>query len=61
MACVLAALAFGFASSCAATELKLSHFMAPSHPMDAQLMRPFAEELEKATGQSLRVRIFPAG
>jgi len=29
--------------------------------MDARLMRPFAEELGKATGGSLTVRLFPAG
>jgi len=45
----------------AANELKLSHFMAPSHPMDAQLMRPFAEEIAAATGGSLKVRLYPAG
>jgi TRAP-type C4-dicarboxylate transport system substrate-binding protein len=44
-----------------AVELKLSHFMPPTHPMDAQLMRPFAEEIAKATSKSLEIRLYPAG
>lgn len=44
-----------------ANELKLAHFMSPKHPMDSKVMRPMAEELAKASGGKLTIRIFPAG
>jgi len=45
----------------AAQELKLAHFMAPTHPYHPRVFAPFADEVEKATGGKLKVRIFPGG
>lgn len=49
------------AGAAQATELKLAHFMSPLHPMHAAVMAPFAQEVEKASGGALKVRIYPAG
>lgn len=57
----LAAGALLSAAPAPAKELKLSHFMAPNHPMDVHLMRPLAQELAKATNGKLTVKVYPAG
>lgn len=44
-----------------AQELKLAHFMAPTHPYHPRVFAPFAEEVERTTGGKLKVRIFPGG
>ena len=49
------------AGPAAAAEIKLAHFMSPRHPMDRFLMRPWAEEVAKATNNALTVRIYPGG
>jgi len=51
----------GVSVAAQATELKLAHFMSPKHPMDSRVMRPMSEELAKASGGKLTIRIFPAG
>lgn len=48
-------------ATCAAEELRLAHFLAPTHPYHPQLFVPFAAEIEKATAGKLKVRIFPGG
>lgn len=42
-------------------EIKLAHFMSPRHPMDRFLMRPWTEEVAKATNNALTIRIYPGG
>ncbi|MGQ0546280.1 MAG: TRAP transporter substrate-binding protein [Betaproteobacteria bacterium] len=59
---VAVVLALALAAAAAqATELKLAHFMSPQHPMHAAVMAPFAQQVEKASGGALKVRIYPAG
>ncbi len=64
---ILAALAAASAAAllaaggAGAQELKLAHFMAPTHPYHPQVFVPFAQELEQATNGRLKVRIYPAG
>lgn len=43
-----------------AAELKLAHFVAPTHPYHP-VFQWFAQELNKETGGALSVRIFPGG
>ena len=61
---VVGALALAFALSGHAQaqteELKLAHFMSPRHVMHTELMEPWANELAKATGKRLTVKIYPA-
>lgn len=47
------------AASAMAQELKLAHFMSPRHIMQTDMMVPWAEELAKASGGRLTVKIFP--
>lgn len=56
------ALALGFAAQGQAQtqELKLAHFMSPRHVMHTELMTPWANEIAKATGNRLSVKIYPA-
>ncbi len=44
-----------------AGELKLAHFMPPTHPMDKHVMGPMAEAYNAATGGSSEIKIYPAG
>lgn len=44
-----------------AGELKLAHFMPPTHPMDKHVMTPMAEAFNAATGGSSEIKIYPAG
>jgi len=44
-----------------ADELRVAHFMPPSHPMDRGVMSPLAEEIKAATNGELTMRIYPAG
>lgn len=43
----------------AAEELKLAHFMSPRHVMHTDMMAPWAEEIARATGNRITVKIFP--
>ena len=43
----------------AAEELKLAHFMSPRHVMHSDMMAPWAEEIARATGNRLTVKIYP--
>ena len=49
------------ATPAVAAEIKLAHFMSPRHPMDRFLMRPWTEEVAKATNNALTIRIYPGG
>lgn len=49
------------ATSAAAAELKLAHFMSPQHPMDRAVMTPLAEAVAAATDGALTIRVFPGG
>jgi TRAP-type C4-dicarboxylate transport system substrate-binding protein len=40
-------------------ELKLSHFLPPTHPMHLDFFEPWAKELERRTGGKVVVRVFP--
>ncbi|MBI3014258.1 MAG: TRAP transporter substrate-binding protein [Candidatus Tectomicrobia bacterium] len=42
-------------------DLKLSHFMAPAHPMDQFVMRPWAQKVEKLTRGKVKIKLFPGG
>ena len=59
--CVAAFVLVGvqIAVSATAQELKLAHFMSPRHVMQTDVMAPWAEELAKASGGRLTVKIFP--
>ncbi len=45
----------------AAVELKLSHFLPPTHGMHVDFMEPWARELERRTDGAVKVTIFPGG
>jgi len=47
------------ATPLAAEELKLAHFMSPRHVMHTDMMAPWAEEIARATGNRISVKIFP--
>jgi TRAP-type C4-dicarboxylate transport system substrate-binding protein len=49
------------ATPAVSAEIKLAHFMSPRHPMDRFLMRPWTEQIAKATNNALTVRIYPGG
>ncbi len=51
---------FGLAVNAFAEELKLSHFMSPSHALHQKLMAPWGQELAQKTNNQLTVRIFPS-
>lgn len=42
-------------------ELKLSHFLPPVHGMHKDFLEPWARELEKRSGGTVKVTIFPGG
>ena len=60
---ILAAFGLMLAASVASAqdkiELKLSHFLPPTHGMHVDFMEPWAKELEKRTNGKVVVRIFP--
>jgi TRAP-type C4-dicarboxylate transport system substrate-binding protein len=41
------------------TELKLSHFVPPSHGMHTQFLEPWAREVEQRSDGALRIQVFP--
>ena len=45
----------------AAADLKLAHFTSPKHPMDRLFMRPWTKKVQKMSGGSLNIKIFPGG
>lgn len=45
----------------AARELKLAHFMPTVHTLHQQVFLPLADDLSKATGGDLTIKIFPSG
>lgn len=49
-----------FSTAIAAEELKLAHFMAPRHVFHTAVMAPWSEEIARATGNRLTVKIYPA-
>ncbi len=53
--------AAAFPASAPATELKLAHFMPPTHTLHQEVFQPLADALAKATGGELTIRIYPAG
>ncbi|MEM9524848.1 MAG: ABC transporter substrate-binding protein, partial [Pseudomonadota bacterium] len=50
-----------FAAQAYAGELKLAHFMPPTHPMDTMVMAPMTEAFNRAEGVTSEIRIFAAG
>lgn len=48
-------------TSAFAGELKMAHFMPPTHPMDQHVMTPMAEAFNEAVGGSSEIKIYPAG
>ena len=60
-AVVAGALAFGAAGGAGATELRLSYFMGPKHPMNKAVFTPFADKLKELSGGKLTVKQFPGG
>jgi TRAP-type C4-dicarboxylate transport system substrate-binding protein len=44
-----------------AADLKLAHFTSPKHPMDRLFMRPWTQKIQKMSGGSLKIKIFPGG
>ena len=40
-------------------ELKLSHFVPPTHAMHTQFLEPWARELEQRSDGALRIQVFP--
>ncbi len=60
-AAMMIALAVYVAPASAQTELNLSYFMGPKHPMNAAVFTPFAEKLEEVSGGELSVKQFAGG
>jgi TRAP-type C4-dicarboxylate transport system substrate-binding protein len=62
-AAVLAAMVVGLASSAAAQdqtiELKLSHWVPPSHPLQ-KAMEDWGSSIEQASGGTIKYKVFPA-
>src|SRR5580704_18740935 len=62
-AAVLAAIAVGMASAAAAQdktiELKLSHWVPPSHPLQ-KAMEDWGSSIEQASGGTIKYKVFPA-
>lgn len=48
-------------SAVSAADLKLAHFTSPKHPMDRLFMRPWTKKVQKMSGGSLNIKIFPGG
>jgi TRAP-type C4-dicarboxylate transport system substrate-binding protein len=48
------------APGAAAKELKLAHFMPPVHTLHQKVFTPLAEDLAKATGGGLTIKIYPS-
>ena len=46
-------------SASAQTKLLLSTFFPPAHPIYSQVMQPWAAEVEKATGGSIKIEFSP--
>src|ERR1700724_1828579 len=59
----LAAIVVGFASVASAqdktVELKLSHWVPPSHPLQ-KAMKDWGSSIEKASGGTIKYKVFPA-
>src|SRR5689334_4200817 len=62
-AAALAAIVVGFASAATAqdktVELKLSHWVPPSHPLQ-KAMEDWGSSIEKASGGTIKYKVFPA-
>ena len=48
-------------ATAAAKELKLAHFMPTVHTLHQQVFLPLADDLAKATGGALTIKIYPSG
>ena len=60
-AAVFIALAAGTGAPASATELSLSYFMGPKHPMNRAVFTPFAKKLAEVSGGKLTVKQYPGG
>lgn len=59
---LIAATLTSFAASAASPiELKMSHFLPSTHPIQRDFLEPWAKELEERTNGQVKVQIFPAG
>ncbi|WP_150522509.1 TRAP transporter substrate-binding protein [Roseibium sediminis] len=56
---LIAASAFIGGAASAETTLTLSSWLPPSHPIVANMIVPWTEEVEKATGGNVKVKILP--
>ena len=54
----LAGLSLGAAAQ--TTNLKLHHFLGPKSPAHAQMLVPWAERVEKASGGKVKIEVFPS-
>ena len=55
-----ASLAFGLVSQAAADELSVATFVPPQHHTNQVMFKWFGEELEKRSGGSLTMKLYPA-
>ena len=55
---VLAGLSLGAAAQ--AINLKLHHFLGPKSPAHAQMLVPWSERVEKASGGKVKIEVFPS-
>ena len=60
-AAVFIALAAGTGAPASASELSLSYFMGPKHPMNRAVFTPFAKKLTEVSGGKLTVKQYPGG
>jgi len=57
---VLAASAFAGAAVAQEITLKLHHLLGPKSPAHTQMLTPWAERIEKATGGKVKIEIYPS-
>ncbi|WP_420003658.1 TRAP transporter substrate-binding protein [Arenibacterium sp. LLYu02] len=50
-----------FSQAAAATELKLAHFVPPTHIITPSIVEPLATGVAEGSGGALTVKVFPAG
>lgn len=50
-----------WSASLQADELKLAHFMPPTHPMDVHVMTPMAQAYNQAMAGESEIKVYPAG
>jgi len=56
-AAVVGAIGLGYAAQASAAELRLSSWLPPKHPIVADMIVPWAKQVEAATGGSVKINI----